>query len=124
VLWSHCAKWCVYSNDDLQFSNIRLGGHVKPIVYFAFPRQAAIYGDKVANEIAEFQLSHVLAVKDLVEKENIDCEFQLTRACDAFITQEYADKVTESFMGIKARGNTCVREVQYTGPKDAEMVRD
>ncbi|KAH8885851.1 nucleotide-binding domain-containing protein [Thozetella sp. PMI_491] len=98
------------------------GGHVKPIVYFAFPRQAAIYGDKVANEIAEFQLQHVLAVKDLVEKENIDCDFQLTRACDVFLDQAYADQVTASFNKIKASGATCVRQVQYTGPRDAEQI--
>ncbi|RDW59036.1 hypothetical protein BP5796_11960 [Coleophoma crateriformis] len=100
----------------------RNGGHVKPIVYFAFPRQAAIYGDKVANEIAEFQLQHVLAVKDLVEKENIDCDFQLTRACDVFIDQAYADQVTASFNKIKASGATCVRQVQYTGARDAEQI--
>lgn len=91
-------------------------------MYFAFPRQAAIYGNKVANEIAEFQLQHVLAVKDLVEKEKIDCDFQLTRACDVFIDQEYADKFTAAFEKIKASGATCVRQVQYTGPRDAEQV--
>ncbi|KAH8658485.1 FAD dependent oxidoreductase superfamily [Xylariales sp. PMI_506] len=100
----------------------RNGGHVKPIVYFAFPRQEALYGAEVANEIAEFQLKHVLAVKDLVEKEKIDCDFQLTRACDVYINQDYADKVTAQFNRIKALGATCLREVQYTGPRDAEQI--
>lgn len=75
----------------------------------------------MACEIANFQMKHVLAVKDLVDKENIDCDFQLTRACDAMLDQADADKVTASFFKIRASGASCVREVQYTGPRDAEQ---
>lgn len=95
---------------------------MKPIAYFAFPRQEAVYGSKIANEIAEFQLKHVQAVKDLVEKENIDCDFHVTRACDVFLDQAYADKITAAFHRIKAEGATCVKQVQYVGPKNAEQV--
>lgn len=95
---------------------------MKPNLYFAYPRFAALYGAEVANEVAGFQLSHVLTVKDLVDKEQIDCDFQLTGACDAMVDQSHVDQVTASFNKIKASGAGCVREVQYIGPRDAEQV--
>ncbi|VUC29997.1 unnamed protein product [Clonostachys rosea] len=112
----------VEAREACSGATARNGGHVKPIVYFAYGRQERIYGHEVANQIAEFQLSHVLAVKDLVEKENIDCDFHLTRAVDVFTDQAYADKITAIFNTMKSRGASVLRQVEYVGPKDAEQI--
>ena len=94
---------------------------MKPNVYFSYPRLAELYGVEAAQEMAEFELSQVQAVKDLVDEEQIDCDFQLTRACDAMLDQSHADQVTAAFKKIRASGANCVRTVQYTGPRDAEQ---
>ncbi|RDW80676.1 hypothetical protein BP5796_05374 [Coleophoma crateriformis] len=100
----------------------RNGGHVKPSPYFTFPQMAELYGVDAAEELAEFELLNVLAVKDLVEKEQIACDYQLTRACDAMLVQSHADQVTAAYKKLQAAGVSCIRQVQYTGPRDAEQI--
>lgn len=98
------------------------GGHVKPISYFAFDRYAELYGPDAAREVIEFEMSQVLAVKDLIEKEQIECDFSLTRACDSMVDQSHADQVTAAFKKLQATGASFLREIHYTGPRDAEQV--
>jgi hypothetical protein len=56
-----------------------------------------MYGSKIATAIAAFESSQVYALKDLVEKEKIDCDFVLTRAVDAFLDQDHSDKAQAEF---------------------------
>lgn len=80
------------------------------------------YGVKAAVDVANFEASNVLAVKDLVEKENIDCEFTLTRACDATLDDGLASDTEEAFMKLKASGAANLRDVHYTPREYAERV--
>jgi hypothetical protein len=95
---------------------------VKPDVYFQVPKYMKKYGVKAAVDVANFEGSQVLAVKDLVEKENIDCEFTLTRACDATLDEGLARDTEEAFMKLQADGAANLRDVHYTPRKYAERV--
>tara|TARA_R110002060_G_scaffold5945_4_gene9086 strand:- start:370 stop:669 length:300 start_codon:yes stop_codon:yes gene_type:complete len=81
-----------------------------------------MFGDEMATEIARFESSQVFAVKDLVEKEKIDCEFHLTRAVDTCLDQAHADKCKAEFDQLIANGEPSTRDVHYAAGKDAEAL--
>jgi hypothetical protein len=65
----------------------------------------------------------VFAVKDLVEREKIDCDFTLTRACDATLHEGLAKETEDAFKLLQKSGVANLKDVQYTSRKDAERVR-
>lgn len=99
-----------------------LGGHLKPDVYFNVGKYAAKYGVEAAVEVARFEASQVFAVKDLVEEEQIDCDFVLTRAIDATFDPELARESEEAYYQLKKLGVAALDDVQFTAKKDAEGV--
>ncbi|CAH0039099.1 unnamed protein product [Clonostachys rhizophaga] len=100
----------------------RNGGHLKPDVYFNVPKYIKKYGTKAAVEVANFEASQVLAVKELVEKEKIDCEFTLTRACDVILDEDLARETEEAFAELSKSGVANLTDVHFTPRKDAERV--
>jgi hypothetical protein len=98
------------------------GGHLKPDVYFNVGKYSAKYGAAAAAEVARFEASQVFAVKRLVEKEKIDCDFLLTRAIDATLDPELARESEESYYQLKKAGVAALDDVQFTPKKDAEGV--
>lgn len=95
---------------------------MKPDVYFNIPKHIKKYGVRATVEVADFEASQVTAVKELVEQEGIDCEFTLTRACDAILDPGLARETEEAFAVLKASGVANLKDVHYTPRKDAERV--
>lgn len=83
----------------------------------------AKYGIPMAVEISKFEISHLQAIKDVIEKEEIDCEFTLTRSMDVFLEEEPALKCKMAYDLMRLCGLTSVNEVQFTPAKYAEGVR-
>ncbi|KAK8066211.1 Gamma-glutamylputrescine oxidoreductase [Apiospora hydei] len=100
----------------------RNGGHMKPDVYFNVPKYIKKYGVKAAVEVAAYEASHLFAVKELVEKENIDCDFVMTRACDATLDPTMAKDSHEAYMELKNSGVADLKDVYHAYGKDAEQV--
>lgn len=73
----------------------RNGGHLRPDMYGHIPKYIERAGVKAGLEIAEFEVAHLEAIKKLIEKEKIDCDFTLTRTVDVWINKTAA---------VKARG--------------------
>ncbi|KAF4806272.1 Gamma-glutamylputrescine oxidoreductase [Colletotrichum siamense] len=91
----------------------RNGGHVKPDLYYRVPQYARMYGKKAAAEMAVFEMSHVQAIKDLVEKEKIDCDFVLTRAYDVILDPGLAEKTKREFDQLVEERFPTVKDVWY-----------
>lgn len=100
----------------------RNGGHLKPDVYFQVPKYTALFGAAAADELAQFESSQVLAVKDMVEREGIDCDFVLSRAVDVCLDQEHADKCKREFLELQRDGRPSVRDVFFAEGAAAEAV--
>ncbi|KAK6227635.1 FAD dependent oxidoreductase [Colletotrichum tabaci] len=97
-------------------------GQLKPDVYFNIPKYIEKYGVDAAVEVANFEASQVFAVKELVEKEEIDCDFTLTRTCDAILDEGLAVATEEAFTKLVESGVANLKDVHYTSRKQAEMV--
>ncbi|KAL4791881.1 FAD dependent oxidoreductase superfamily [Aspergillus venezuelensis] len=100
----------------------RNGGHMKPDVYYQVPKYIRKYGVEAAVDVARFEASQVHAVKELVEKEKIDCDFVLTRACDATLDPKLADDTHRAFTELSKSGVANLKDVFYTHGKDAERL--
>lgn len=114
------------SNPGLTFYDILLifcaGGHLKPDVYFNIPKYIKKFGVKAAVEVANFEASQVLAVKELVEQEKIDCQFTLTRACDATLDEGLAKETEDAYHLLRATGVANLVDVHYSPRDRAERV--
>lgn len=100
----------------------RNGGHVKPDTYSDIPKYAKLFGIKAAAQIADFEASHVYAVKDLVQKEELDCDFHVTRALDVYLDPGHAKSVEATYKKISEEGSVNLTDVTFTPKKDAERV--
>ncbi|RTE70859.1 hypothetical protein BHE90_014744 [Fusarium euwallaceae] len=100
----------------------RNGGHVKPDTYSDIPKFTKLFGEEATAELAAFEASHVYAVKDLVEKEKLDCDFHITRALDVFLDSDHADEVQATFKNLSQNTAVNLTDVAFTGRGDAERV--
>lgn len=80
------------------------------------------YGAENAAEFARFEAANVLAVKDLVEREHIDCDFHLTRSIDVYLDETLAKEVEASYRELVRAGIASLADVHFTPEKDAERV--
>lgn len=100
----------------------RPGGHVRPEIYYSMPEYIRKYGPEMAAAISNFEISHVQTLKDLVEKEQIDCDFTLGRSMDVFLDEAQAVEAKAAYDVLKKSGLVSLKDVQYTSAKSAEIV--
>lgn len=96
---------------------------MKPDTHLGLPNHIKKYGVEAAVDVARFEASQVLAVKELVEQEQIDCDFVLTRACDATVDEKLAKEIEAAFTELKKSGVADLKDVQFTPREYAERVR-
>ncbi len=96
---------------------------MRPEVYFNIQNYTEQYGGEAAADIASFEISHVQVIKDLVEKEHIDCSFTLTRTMDVFLDEAYTKKAKVAYDELLKTGLASVEDVHFTPEKHAEVVR-
>ncbi|KAE9374639.1 FAD dependent oxidoreductase [Stipitochalara longipes BDJ] len=82
----------------------RNGGHLRPSVYSRLSRYIKQFGVDAAVEVADFELDHVQAIAALVEKENIACDFTLTRSFDIYTDEIEAEAAKKSYEEFKSTG--------------------
>jgi glycine/D-amino acid oxidase-like deaminating enzyme len=68
----------------------RNGGHLRPDYLSAAATFLERYGPDAASEIVHFEVDHLNAIKELIEKEAIDCDFCESTSLAVFTTSEQA----------------------------------
>ena len=102
--------------------NNTTGGHLRPDLYGHIPTYIERFGVETAAELAEFEIAHVQAIKEVVEKEKIDCDFTLTRTVDVWANQDAADKAKGVYDKMVGHGLKYMNDVHFTMGKDAPGV--
>ncbi|GME93582.1 unnamed protein product [Ambrosiozyma monospora] len=101
----------------------RNGGHLKPDLYYAHEKFSAKYGAKGAAEIINFEHAHLEAMKELIEKEEIECDFVLTRACDVHLHPKSVNAAISNYKSmIKNPYVTCKKDVQIKFGEEAKII--
>jgi hypothetical protein len=85
--------------------------------------QAAKHGLEAATELAQFEVAHVAALKQVIEKEKIDCDFHITRAVDAQLDEKTCRAVKDGYDGLLATSAvSTLLDVEFTQGATAERV--
>lgn len=99
----------------------RNGGHIKCKTSSLLAITDRL-GPEVADEFAQFVDNHIYALKEVVEKERIPCEFELRRSYDTFASDQDAQTMEAAFHRCLARGDKWTRDRQWIGKQFAENV--
>ncbi|KAH8730279.1 FAD dependent oxidoreductase [Phaeosphaeriaceae sp. PMI808] len=100
----------------------RNGGHFKPDLMFRAASVLKTHGKEVAEHVASFEARQADAVKDLIMRENVDCDFEKTRIRDDCLYEEGWDKIKADPAKLNEVDIPTVREINYISGSEAEKV--
>ncbi|EEA19405.1 hypothetical protein TMatcc_009538 [Talaromyces marneffei ATCC 18224] len=101
----------------------RNGGHVRPDTYSLIPLYIRRHGLAAAAEVAEFELSHIKAIQDVIRSEKIeDCEFLLTRNMNVYLDQNRGNETKRAIEELRDQGCSFVDDIFVVSDKDAEAI--
>jgi len=111
------------ARDACSGATARNGGHVKPDLYMNTTVYEKMFGAKVARELTDFEIQQVLDVKRLVETEDIDCDFELTRAIDVFVDRRISGPTIQAYQSLRESGYEYPDDLHFiSNPQKAEQV--
>ena len=61
-------------------------------------------------------------MKEVVQKEKLNCDLVLTRVCEAYISQSQADEMTAIYQKLLDDRLDYIQDLDYVGPKYAEWL--
>lgn len=100
----------------------RNGGHLKPDLYYNTLSFTDKYGEKGCADIANFEYAHIAAMKELIEAEQIDCDFVLTRAVDVHLSPEANERCLRNYQAMmKNPYITCKSDLQLLTGEQAKV---
>lgn len=91
-------------------------------MYYNILKYTKKYGSENAAAFARFEAANIFAVKDMVEKENIDCDFVLTRAVDVYLDKAHAEATYEAYQELRRIGVADLGDIHYLEGPNAETV--
>lgn len=80
------------------------------------------FGTAAADQLARFVLAQIKALKEVIEKEAIDCEFELRRSYDVFKSESEAARLEVKWKGYLAKDCEWTSNVHWIGSKFAERL--
>ena len=75
-----------------------------------------------ATEIRDLCIAQIYALKHIVEKEGLDCEFELRRSYDVFLDETEAEEVRKKFDANVKAGERWTQDVDFIGADFVEQV--
>ncbi|KLJ13115.1 hypothetical protein EMPG_09430 [Blastomyces silverae] len=96
-------------------------GHIRPSPVLPIMKHADKDGLEAASELSNFEAEHIPAIRDVIEKEGIECDFTMTRSFEVFLQEDHCKKVEKAFNELVKSGVSLRQDVQYTS-KNAERV--
>ena len=85
-------------------------------------RVTKAYGLDGARELSLFQVEQVYAMKEVAEKEKLNCDLILTRCMETLLSQSHADESKATYEKELSDGLDFINDVDYIGLKFAETV--
>ncbi|WYZ35507.1 hypothetical protein EsH8_X_000154 [Colletotrichum jinshuiense] len=100
----------------------RNGGHLKPDPYNRPTSLVTTHGIEAAAECAEFEAKNLPAVKRAIEAEGIECDFVLTRAVDALMSDAICHRMKSGVELLRKNGVSVMNDVYYADGAEAERL--
>ena len=77
---------------------------------------------EAGTELANFEIAHLKALKEVITKEDIDCDLNITRNMNVYLNEAAAEKAKLKYETLAAQGLSFVDDLHYTPQKHAEGV--
>ncbi|KAF8830780.1 hypothetical protein HHX47_DHR2000802 [Lentinula edodes] len=92
----------------------RNGGHCRPYVFQGHHEYKEIFGREEALKISALEMANLHLMAELIEKEQIDCDFWLGESFETCIDPEAANKKLRSYQEFKDDGGPLEGVVKLT----------
>lgn len=99
----------------------RNGGHVK-VKTTTLLSTLANDGPEAAESFAAYVRAQINAIKDVVEQEGLDCEFELRRSYDVFLSNDKLSTMKRMWDEAVKRGDRWTRERDFLDHRFAELL--
>lgn len=96
---------------------------MKPDIYNGIAGLAADHGVEAAAEVAAFEAKHVAFLKEFIERENIDCDYSVTKAIDVQLSRSHSATLKEGYEALIEKGCEATKKAKYIPGNEAEKVR-
>ncbi|PGH10161.1 hypothetical protein AJ79_05516 [Helicocarpus griseus UAMH5409] len=96
-------------------------GHLRPSPFLPIVRHAEKHGLEAAAELSDFEAEHIPAIREVIEREDIDCDFTMTRSYDVLLREDHCKEVGKAFNKLRKAGIPLKQDVQYTS-KNVERI--
>lgn len=80
------------------------------------------HGPVVAEHVASFEQRQVDAIRDLVKREQIDCDYEDTKVMDVCMYPQGRDKMKANIEKITQAGISTAKTIKFFTGKEAEEV--
>ncbi|KAK6365533.1 hypothetical protein LTS17_011252 [Exophiala oligosperma] len=107
--------------NDFNNQLTHTGGHMKPDPYNSISRLAAEHGIEAAREVAEFEASHVTTIKDVVDREGIECEYVVTNAIDVQLNADHCKTMKANYDHLVHEGCRPTQDTEFVAKPGAEQ---
>ncbi|CAA9959597.1 hypothetical protein PTMSG1_03014 [Pyrenophora teres f. maculata] len=98
----------------------RNGGHLKPDPISRAASVLKTHGRAIAEHVASFEARQVAAIRELVERDRIDCDFEETRVTDVCLYKAGRDKMKADIDSIVAADISTARGIKFSIDAEAE----
>ena len=99
-----------------------IGGHFKPDPFARAASVLKTHGKAVAEHVTLFEARQVSEIRELVEREGVDCDFEETRIADVCLYMAGRDKIKADVDRVAAAGISTASGITYSVGVEAEKV--
>jgi len=99
----------------------RNGGHAK-IKASALTGYVSKFGDKTVNELQTYARGVISGLKEIVEEEELDCEFELRRSYEVTLDAKESTSLREGFEKSRKEGYAWTKEISWAPERHVEQV--
>jgi len=99
-----------------------IGGHLKPDPFARAASVLKTHGKAVAEHVTLFEARQVSEIRELVEREGVDCDFEETRVADVCLYGAGRDKIKADVDRVTAAGISTASGITYSASVEAEKV--
>lgn len=80
------------------------------------------HGKEVAEHVASFEARQIGAIKALVKREDVDCDFEETRVVDVCLYKKGKEKIKADLERVVDADISTARDIGYSEDREAEQV--
>ncbi|KAF2716175.1 FAD dependent oxidoreductase [Polychaeton citri CBS 116435] len=98
----------------------RNGGHLKPDPFSRAVSVLKTHGKAAAEHVASFEARQVSEIRDLVQREEVDCDFEEVRVTDVCLYSAGRDKIKGDLVSLAEANISTAEKIKYQSDTEAE----